>query len=114
MTAAITRVPLNVTLVDNATEMFRYAPTVEFEAKVSEGQEPYSFDWDFKDGSPIEQGADANTSHTFTTPGLYNVTVNVLDSGNNIRSLLPDVVEDETADDQSAQKMKSHSIKVEV
>ena len=25
--------------------------TVEFEATVSEGQEPYSFDWDFKDGA---------------------------------------------------------------
>ena len=88
-----------MTLVDNATETMSAPATVEFEAKVSEGQEPYSFDWDFKDGSPIEQGADANTSHTFTTPGLYNVTVNVLDSGNNTGSgcYLADVVEDETA-----------------
>ena len=54
-TAAITRVPLNVTLVDNATETMSAPATVEFEATVSDGQEPYSFDWDFKDGSPIEQ-----------------------------------------------------------
>ena len=102
MTAAITRAPLNVELVDNATETVSAPATVEFEATVSEGQEPYSFDWDFKDGSPIEQGADANTSHTFTTPGLYNVTVNVLDSGNNTGSAatLVDVVEDETTEDQ--------------
>jgi len=102
MTATITRAPLNVELVDNATETVSAPATVEFEATVSEGQEPYSFDWDFKDGSPIEQGADANTSHTFTTPGLYNVTVNVLDSGNNTGSAatLVDVVEDETTEDQ--------------
>ena len=102
--AAPTTAPLNVTLVDNATETVSGPATVEFEATVSEGQEPYSFDWNFKDGSPIEQGADANTSHTFTTPGLYNVTVNVLDSGNNTGSAaaLVEIVEDETVDDQPA------------
>jgi len=103
MTAATTIAQLNVTLVDNATVTVSAPATVEFEATVSEGQEPYSFDWDFKDGSRLEQGADANTSHTFATPGLYNVTVNVLDSVNNTgaAATLVDVVEDETADDQS-------------
>src|SRR5918995_4431383 len=47
--AATTPASLNVTLLDNATETVNAPATVEFNATVSNGQEPYSFDWDFKD-----------------------------------------------------------------
>jgi hypothetical protein len=101
MTAAATS--LNITLTDNATETVNAPATVEFNATVSNGQEPYSFDWDFKDGA-IEADADANIAHTFATPGSYNVTVNVIDSLNNTGSAntLVDVAEDQTVDDQPA------------
>ncbi|MGH9955393.1 MAG: PKD domain-containing protein, partial [Nitrososphaeraceae archaeon] len=103
MTAATTT-SLNVTLGDNATETVNAPATVEFNATVSNGQEPYSFDWDFKDGAIEADTDDANIAHTFATPGSYNVTVNVIDSLNNTGSAntLVDVAEDQTVDDQPA------------
>jgi PKD domain len=95
---------LNITLMDNATESVNAPATVEFNATVIDGQEPYSFDWDFKDGGTTETDTDGNIAHTFATPGLYNVTVNVRDSVNNTGSAatVVDVVEDETVGDQPA------------
>jgi hypothetical protein len=104
MTAApTTAAPLNITLTDNANETVNAPATVEFNATVSNGQEPYSFDWDFKDGA-IEADTDGNIAHTFATAGLYNVTVDVVDSLNNTGSAntLVDVAEDQTVDDQPA------------
>jgi hypothetical protein len=104
MTAApTTAAPLNITLTDNGNETVNAPATVEFNATVSNGQEPYSFDWDFKDGA-IEADTDGNIAHTFATAGLYNVTVDVVDSLNNTGSAntLVDVAEDQTVDDQPA------------
>ena len=102
--AATTSASLNITLTDNSTETLNAPATVEFNATVSDGQEPYSFDWDFKDGAIEADTDDANIAHTFATPGLYNVTVNVIDSLNNTGSAntLVDVAEDQTVDDQPA------------
>lgn len=37
--------------------------------------------WNFGDGSPTQENADqATTSHVFTTPGVYTVTLTVIDS----------------------------------
>src|SRR5829696_8928013 len=101
MTAATATV-LNITVRDNATETINAPATVEFSATVSNGQEPYSFDWDFKDGAK-EANNDSNIIHTFATPGLYNVTVNVVDSMNNTgsASTLLDVA-DQVVEDQPA------------
>jgi len=102
--ASTTTSALNVTLSDNATDTVKTPATVEFNATVSDGQEPYSFDWDFKDGATEADTDDANIAHTFATPGLYNVTVNVVDSLNNTGSAntLVDIAEDQTVDDQPA------------
>jgi hypothetical protein len=102
--AATTSASLNITLTDNSTETLNAPATVEFNATVSNGQEPYSFDWDFKDGAIEADTDDANIAHTFATPGSYNVTVNVIDSLNNTGSAntLVDVAEDQTVDDQPA------------
>ena len=102
-TAATTAASLNITLTDNATGSVNAPATVEFNATVSNGQEPYSFDWDFKDGA-IEADSDGNIAHTFATAGLYNVTVDVVDSLNNtgLANTLVEVVEDEIVDDQPA------------
>jgi hypothetical protein len=102
--ASTTTSALNITLTDNATETVNAPATVEFNATVSDGQEPYSFDWDFKDGATEADTDDANIAHTFATPGSYNVTVNVVDSLNNTGSAntLVDVAENQTVDDQPA------------
>jgi hypothetical protein len=92
---------LNITLQDNATETVNAPATVAFNATVTNGQEPYSFDWDFKDRDPRQTDTDdSSVAHTFTTPGLYNVTVNVRDSGNSTGSAaaLVEVVEDDDND----------------
>ena len=102
---------LNVTLSDNATETV-YAPaTVEFNATVADGEEPYSFDWDFGDGVEDTEDTDGNAIHTFAEPGSYNVTVDVADSLNNTGSAntLVDVDEDQTVDDQPAITSKENA-----
>ena len=97
-----TTTTLNVTLSDNATEPVNAPATVEFGSSVSGGQEPYSFDWDFGDGA-IETDANGNTTHTFATPGLYNVTANVMDSLNNTGSAdtVLEVAQNETQGSES-------------
>jgi hypothetical protein len=105
MTAApTTAAQLNITLTDNATETVNAPATVEFNATVSNGQEPYSFDWDFNEGAIEADTTSGNIAHTFATAGLYNVTVEVVDSLNNTGSAntLVDVAEDQTVDDQPA------------
>ena len=42
------------------------------------GQGPYTFAWNFTDGAPA--GTTQNVSHTFVSPGTYNVTYQVADS----------------------------------
>src|SRR5215210_7382576 len=102
MTAATTTTALNIMLIDNATVAVNAPATIEFNATLSNGQQPYSFDWDFKDGAK-EADTDGNIMHTFATPGLYNVTVNVVDSMNNTgsASTLVDVA-DQIVEDQPA------------
>ena len=107
-TMAITTVPtnatgLNVTLSDNATETVDASAAVEFNASVANGEEPYSFDWNFGDGTEDTQdNSEGNVIHTFAAPGSYNVTVDVVDSLNNTgsASTIVDVVADEIANDE--------------
>jgi hypothetical protein len=104
-TPATNATALNVTLSDNSTETVNAPATVEFNATVADGEEPYSFDWDFGDGGARDtEDTDGNAIHTFATPGLYNVTVDVADSLNNTgsASTVVDVAEDQTVDDQPA------------
>lgn len=52
---------------------------IEITFKGSDSTDDYnitSYEWDFKDGSTAAQ---ANPKHTFTTPGVYNVTLTVTD-----------------------------------
>ena len=55
--------------------------TFEFEANVTGGTEPFTYSWDFGDGSVEEIDVDDETiEHTFDVAGTYNVDVSVIDS----------------------------------
>ncbi|MBL9152942.1 MAG: DNRLRE domain-containing protein [Verrucomicrobiales bacterium] len=53
--------------------------TVEFSQTIQGGKAPYSADWDFGDGSPVETAV--NPSHVFPHDGPFTVTVSVTDGG---------------------------------
>jgi PKD repeat protein len=52
--------------------------TFRFEAHVTGGAEPYTYIWNFGDGS--QRGSEQTVSHTFYQAGTYNVRVVVTDS----------------------------------
>src|SRR5919112_5927 len=58
--------------------------TFEFEADVIGGIGPYTYSWDFGDGS-VEVDDDETVEHTFDVAGTYNVGLTVIDStGRNV------------------------------
>jgi hypothetical protein len=52
--------------------------SVAFEAEISGGTPPYSFDWDFGDGSA--HAVEKDPSHTYTQTGRYEAVLAVADS----------------------------------
>src|SRR5919108_652022 len=70
---------LTAEIISNATEGVAPA-TFEFQANITGGAPPYSYTWDFGDGS---EGSDEQTvEHTFEEAGTYNVSVVVTDANN--------------------------------
>lgn len=51
--------------------------TVTFSALPSGGQRPYTYAWDFGDGSTSEE---QNPSHQYATPGIYTVSLTIMDA----------------------------------
>ena len=102
ITTSANATELDVTLSDNATETVNASATVEFNASVANGEEPYSFDWNFGDGTRDTPDTEGIALHTFASPGSYNVTVDVVDSLNNTgsASTMVDIVADEIADEE--------------
>ncbi len=58
----------------------RFGGTTTFNSTVANGTPPYTYDWDFDDGST--HGTTANPSHTYTgtAPRTYNVKLTVTDA----------------------------------
>jgi PKD repeat protein len=54
--------------------------TFDFEANVTGGTVPYTYSWDFGDGSVVESGDDETVDHTFDVAGTYTVSATVTDS----------------------------------
>jgi PKD repeat protein len=52
--------------------------TFEFGTDMGGGVPPYTFDWDFGDGS--QESNRESVVHTFDEPGTYTVTMTVVDS----------------------------------
>src|SRR5215210_6489255 len=72
---------LTAEIISNDTEDADIAPaTFEFEANITGGTEPYTYIWNFSDGS--EQSTEQTVSHTFEEAGTYNVTLAAIDTDN--------------------------------
>jgi PKD repeat protein len=70
---------LTAEIISNGTEGFAPA-TFEFQANLTGGTEPYTYIWNFSDGS---EGSDEQTVlHTFEEAGTYNVTLTATDTDN--------------------------------
>ena len=77
--AAATQIePLTVEIIASDTEDTAPA-TFEFEAEITGGMEPYSYSWDFGDGSE-EEDDEEDVEHTFDEAGSYSVSLTVTDS----------------------------------
>jgi PKD repeat protein len=67
------------TVVATATPQSGVAPLpVNFQATASGGSPPYTYEWDFGDGSPLASGA--STAHTYTQAGTFSARATVTDS----------------------------------
>jgi len=53
--------------------------TVQFQSRVTRGQPPYSYRWDFDD---LKSNTDASPVHIFTGPGVYMVSLKLMDINN--------------------------------
>ncbi|GAB4518450.1 MAG: hypothetical protein OHK0046_26070 [Anaerolineae bacterium] len=71
---------------------------VQFEASVSGGQEPYTYTWDFGDGTG-DTVLDAAPSYTYAAGGIYSVTLTITDDDSNTANITQqvNVVEASTA-----------------
>jgi PKD repeat protein len=75
--------PLTVDITSSDTEGGEAAApaTIEFEADISGGIEPYTISWNFgDDGSSEESDGDDVVDHTFEEAGSYDVGLTVTDS----------------------------------
>jgi PKD repeat protein len=68
----------SVDILSNETEGVAPA-TFELEANLTGGTEPFTYSWDFGDGSS-EESDDETVEHTFDVAGTYNVDLVVIDS----------------------------------
>src|SRR5829696_3830323 len=71
--------PLTVGIISNGTESVVPA-TFEFQANLTGGTEPYTYIWNFGDGS--EESDEQTVLHTFEEAGTYNVTLAATDTDN--------------------------------
>jgi PKD repeat protein len=75
--------------------------TFEFEANAIGGTEPYTYSWDFGDGSS-EESEEETISHTFEEAGSYEVSLTVTDS--NGRTASDSIVVTVTAEEPPAEE----------
>src|SRR5215213_8814130 len=71
--------PLTLTQITSSGSEGIAPATFEFEANVTGGTGPYTYRWDFGDGSR-EISSDGTIEHTFDNAGMYNVSLIVIDS----------------------------------
>ncbi|MDW0140771.1 MAG: PKD domain-containing protein, partial [Nitrososphaeraceae archaeon] len=85
---------LTAEIISNGTQGVVPA-TFEFQANLTGGTEPYTYVWDFGDGS--EESNEQTVSHTFEEAGTYNITLGVTDTDNQTASDSIEITVDEAA-----------------
>lgn len=60
------------------TSVCKAPGTTTFTPSVTSGTTPYTYNWDFGDGSPLS--SQSNPGHTYVSPGTYNVKLIVTDA----------------------------------
>jgi len=70
--------PLSVTVQGLPTTVGPAPLTVNVSSAVSGGLAPYTYDWDFADGS--QHSLSPSDQHTWATPGIYAVALTVTDA----------------------------------
>jgi PKD domain-containing protein len=88
--------------------------TIEFEADVTGGTGPYTYSWDFGDGS-VEIDDDETVEHTFEEAGSYNVGLTVTDSiGQSASDSMEITVEEAPADEVEEEEEEEEEVEEEV
>ena len=85
---------LTAEIISNGTQGVVPA-TFEFQANLTGGTEPYTYVWDFGDGS--EESDEQTVSHTFEEAGTYNITLGVTDTDNQTASDSMEITVEEAA-----------------
>jgi len=85
---------LTAEIISNGTQGVVPA-TFEFQANLTGGTEPYTYVWNFGDGS--EESNEQTVSHTFEEAGTYNITLTVTDSEDQTASDSIEITVDEAA-----------------
>src|SRR5215217_710796 len=100
LVTAVPTEPLTVDITSSDTEGGEIAPaTIEFEADVAGGTEPYTYSWDF-DGEGSSDDDDV-IDHTFDEAGSYDVGLTVTDSiGQSASDSMEITVEEAPADEE--------------
>jgi PKD repeat protein len=89
----------SVNIISNGTDGIAPA-TFRFDAHVAGGTAPYTYRWDFGDGSSRESHTQT-ISHTFEEAGRYNVGVTVIDNRNQMHfDSIEITVEEEQEEEQ--------------
>ena len=100
--------PLTVDITSSDTEGGEAAApaTIEFEADISGGIEPYTISWNFgDDGSSEESDGDDVVDHTFEEAGSYDVGLTVTDSiGQSASDSMEITVEEAPADEEDEEQ----------
>src|SRR5215217_4320893 len=104
LVTAVPTEPLTVDITSSDTEGGEIAPaTIEFEADVAGGTEPYTYSWDF-DGEGSSDDDDV-IDHTFDEAGSYDVGLTVTDSiGQSASDSMEITVEEAPADEEDEEQ----------
>jgi PKD repeat protein len=105
--------PLTVEIISSDTEEGEggggdtVPATIEFEADVAGGTEPYSYSWDFDDdGGGDGESTEQSVSHTFEEAGSYDVGLTVTDSSGQSASDSMEITVEEEEEEEEVEEVE--------
>ena len=58
--------------------------TIQFHGAASDGQQPYTYEWDFDEDGKYDDAIGSTVSHSWNSSGVYWVSLKVTDGNNNV------------------------------